>query len=63
MKKLGKTDLQVNNIGLGCMGLSHAYGNAKSKDEAINFLKQSFKMFLFFLTHPKFMLDKQLMGI
>jgi len=42
-KRLGKTDLVVNHIGLGCMGLSHAYGVAKSQDEAIDFLKESFK--------------------
>ena len=42
-KRLGKTDLKVNPVGLGCMGLSHAYGAAKSDDEAIEFLKKSFK--------------------
>ena len=42
-KRLGKTDLMVNPIGLGCMGLSHAYGAAKSHDESIDFLKKSFK--------------------
>ena len=44
MKRLGKTDLYVNPIGLGCMGLSHAYGVAKSQDEAIDFLKKAFKI-------------------
>ena len=43
-KRLGKTDLYVNPVGLGCMGLSHAYGSAKSQDEAIDFLKESFKV-------------------
>lgn len=42
-KRLGKSDLYVNPVGLGCMGLSHAYGSAKSQDEAIDFLKKSFK--------------------
>lgn len=42
-KRLGKTDLYVNPVGLGCMGLSHAYGSAKSQDEAIDFLKKAFK--------------------
>lgn len=42
-KRLGKTDLYVNPIGLGCMGLSHAYGSAVSQDDGINFLKESFK--------------------
>jgi aryl-alcohol dehydrogenase-like predicted oxidoreductase len=42
-KRLGRTDLYVNPVGLGCMGLSHAYGDAVSHDEAIEFLKKSFK--------------------
>ena len=42
-KRLGNSDLKVSPIGLGCMGLSHAYGSAKSNDEAIDFLKESFK--------------------
>ncbi|WP_407380545.1 aldo/keto reductase [Methanobrevibacter sp.] len=41
-RKIAKTNLQVNPIGLGCMGLSHAYGSAVSKDYAIDFLKKSF---------------------
>lgn len=43
-KRLGNSNLHVNPIGLGCMGLSHAYGVAKSQDEAIDFLKESFKI-------------------
>lgn len=39
-KRLGKTDLRVNPVGLGCMGLSHAYGVAKSWDESIDFLEK-----------------------
>ena len=42
-KRLGKTDLRINPVGLGCMGLSHAYGAAKSQDESVEFLKKSFK--------------------
>ena len=42
-KRLGKTDLYVNPIGMGCMGLSHAYGSAVSQDDGIDFLKESFK--------------------
>ena len=43
-KRLGKTDMLVNPIGLGCMGLSHAYGSAVSEDEGIDFLKNAFKI-------------------
>lgn len=41
-RKIAKTDLSVNLVGLGCMGLSHAYGSAVSRDYAIDFLKESF---------------------
>ena len=34
-KQLGKTNMYVNPVGLGCMGLSHAYGTAISDEKAI----------------------------
>ena len=34
----------VNAVGLGCMGLSHAYGAAVEKSEAANILRQAFDM-------------------
>ena len=42
-KRLGKTDLYVRPVGLGCMGLSHAYGDAVSEEEGITFLKEAIK--------------------
>ena len=38
-KRIGKTDLYVNPSGLGCMGLSHAYGSAVSQEDGMDFLK------------------------
>lgn len=37
---LGK-DLKVSEIGLGCMGFSHAYGEPLEKKEAIRLIKQA----------------------
>ena len=39
--RLGQTDMFVNVIGLGCMGLSHASGEPTPKDQAIEVLKQA----------------------
>lgn len=39
--QLGKTDMYVNVIGLGCMGLSHASGTPIPKDEAVEILKKA----------------------
>ena len=39
--QLGKTDMYVNVIGLGCMGLSHASGTRTPKDEAVEILKKA----------------------
>lgn len=35
VRELGKSGLKVSAIGLGCMGLNHAYGSGLTKDEAI----------------------------
>ena len=37
---LGK-DLQVSEIGFGCMGLSHAYGKPVEKKEGIRLLREA----------------------
>ena len=33
-RKLGKSNLEVSAIGLGCMGMSQSYGTAEQRDEA-----------------------------
>ena len=38
-RKLGTSGLEVAAIGLGCMGLSHAYGPAVEKGAGIAFLR------------------------
>jgi aryl-alcohol dehydrogenase-like predicted oxidoreductase len=46
MKKgtLGKSNLEVSAIGLGCMGLSVAYGPATEKQEAIKLIRSAFNL-------------------
>jgi aryl-alcohol dehydrogenase-like predicted oxidoreductase len=38
-RKLGKSNLEVSALGLGCMGMSFAYGEAKDKQEMIALLR------------------------
>ena len=37
-RKLGKSNLEVSEIGLGCMGMSFSYGPAKDKKEMISLI-------------------------
>src|ERR1017187_4717689 len=38
-RKLGKSNLEVSALGLGCMGMSFAYGQPKDKQEMITLLR------------------------
>jgi aryl-alcohol dehydrogenase-like predicted oxidoreductase len=38
-RKLGKSNLEVSAIGLGCMGLSHGYGPAVDKQHGISVIR------------------------
>jgi aryl-alcohol dehydrogenase-like predicted oxidoreductase len=42
-RKLGKSNLEVSAIGLGCMGLSHGYGPATDKQEGIKLIRAAFE--------------------
>ena len=53
-KILGK-DLEVSAVGLGCMGMNHAYGAPADKTEMINLIAQAVDMDYTFLIQPKFM--------
>lgn len=37
-------NLEVSALGLGCMGLSFAYGDAIPEDDAINLIRESYEM-------------------
>ncbi|MBA9029010.1 aryl-alcohol dehydrogenase-like predicted oxidoreductase [Peribacillus huizhouensis] len=39
--KLGKSDLEVFFIGLGCMGMSYGYGPASDKKEMISLIQEA----------------------
>jgi aryl-alcohol dehydrogenase-like predicted oxidoreductase len=41
---LGRSGLEVSAVGLGCMGLSHAYGAPTEKSEAIKFIREAAEM-------------------
>jgi aryl-alcohol dehydrogenase-like predicted oxidoreductase len=38
-RKLGKSSLEVSALGLGCMGLSHAYGSPVNKQDGITLIR------------------------
>src|SRR5690242_3273318 len=42
-RKLGKSNLEVSALGLGCMGLSFGYGPATEKQAAISLIRSAFE--------------------
>lgn len=43
-RKLGNTGMDISAVGLGCMGLSHAFGTPLEKQEAANKVRAAFDM-------------------
>src|ERR1700744_5603072 len=43
-RTLGKSGLEVSELGLGCMGLSFGYGPATDKTEAIKLIRRAFEL-------------------
>jgi len=41
-RKLGKSNLEVSTLGLGCMGMSYGYGPAADKKEMISLIRAAF---------------------
>ena len=42
-RKLGNSGLEVSAMGLGCMGLSYAYGQGISKEEAVKLMRDAYE--------------------
>jgi aryl-alcohol dehydrogenase-like predicted oxidoreductase len=47
-RKLGKSDLEVSAIGLGCMGMSFSYGPPPDKQEMISLLRAAVELSVMF---------------
>ena len=43
-RKLGKSNLEVSTLGLGCMGLSHGYGPAVDKQVGISLIRSAVEL-------------------
>ena len=43
-RKLGKSGLEVSALGLGCMGMSSAYGPAAEKGEMIKLIRAAYDL-------------------
>src|SRR5687767_10239710 len=48
-RKLGKSNLEVSALGLGCMGMSFGYGPAKDKQEMISVIRSAVERGVTFL--------------
>ena len=53
-RKLGKGNLEVSAIGLGCMGMSFGYGPAGDKKEMISLIRSAVERGVTFSIPPKF---------
>lgn len=43
-RRLGNSNIYVSSLGYGCMGLSHAFGTALTKEEAANKIIEAYEM-------------------
>lgn len=50
---LGTQGLEVSALGLGCMGLSFAYGAQIEKQHAIKIIREAYEQGITFLILPK----------
>ena len=60
-RKLGKSNLEVSAIGLGCMGMSWSYGPPKDKQEMISLIRAAVERGVtFFDTAEVYLVGKDL---
>jgi aryl-alcohol dehydrogenase-like predicted oxidoreductase len=43
-RKLGKSGLEVSAIGLGCLGMDHAYGKPADRDEMTKLIRTAVEL-------------------
>jgi aryl-alcohol dehydrogenase-like predicted oxidoreductase len=58
---LGKSGLEVSSIGLGCMGMSHGYGPASDKKEAITVIHRAIDLGVTFFDTAEIYDDNELL--
>jgi len=52
-RKLGRRNLEVSAIGLGCMGMSFGYGPPADKKEMISLIRKAVEIGVSFFAPPK----------
>ena len=44
MRELGNSGLRISAIGLGCMGMDHAYGKPADRDEKVKLIRRAVEL-------------------
>ena len=52
-RKLGKSNLEVSAIGLGCMGMGFGYGPAADKKEMMSLIRSAVERGVTFFVHQR----------
>lgn len=55
MRKLGNSGLEVSAIGLGCMGMDHAYGKPADRNEMVKLIRRAVELGCNFFDTAAFM--------
>ena len=52
-RKLGRANLEVSAVGLGCMGMSFGYGPPKDKRQMVSVIRAAVERGVTFLRHGR----------